>query len=294
MSNLRLHLSDPSVVSAPPPFRQLGHHLLMDGVISADDLTLGLDLQADIAAHLGEILIDKGLLTRKQMLSALAQQYNAQLVDLDASPPAPRLASKISAQVCLRHEVVPWLQIDDVLLIATSKPAAFPAFQAEMGTLAVQMLPVIADEAQIRQHLGNLYGEQLAVEAATRIPASQSCRTWQINPTRRRLWAWGGGDRAVRPRRYACAPMDADSRDPLGVCDFDDVDGPQGSSVLFADAPPRACLARTRPPDDRSLSDAADIYAGSSVKRERDRRCIDQTSGKADVSQNAIRCCAGA
>jgi cellulose synthase/poly-beta-1,6-N-acetylglucosamine synthase-like glycosyltransferase len=163
----------------------------MDGAISTRDLARGLDLQGQMDAPLGEILIDEGVITRPEMLQALARQYNAQLVDLDATPPALRLAQKIPAALCLRHRVVPWLQVDDVLLVATATPAGFDAFKAEMALLGLQILPVIADETAIIRQLERLFGPQLALEAATRLPPWQSCRSWQMKPMQRRLWAWG-------------------------------------------------------------------------------------------------------
>ena len=205
MSNLRLHLSGPTAVSPPPPFRQIGHYLLMDGAITHRDLAHGLNRQRQLDAPLGEVLIDEGLLTRPQMLRALAQQYNAQLIDLDKNPPPLRLASKISAQTCLRHRVVPWLQVDDVLLVATSDPAAFDSFKAELALLGIQTLPVVADESAIIRQQERLHGAQLAIAASTRVPPSQSCRSWEMRPMRRRLW--GAGILAMLGAALMLAPL---------------------------------------------------------------------------------------
>lgn len=205
MSNLRLHLSDPTMVSTPPRFRPIGHHLLIDGAVSPRDLAIGLERQSEIAAPLGEILIDEGVLTRAQMLRALAQQFNAQLVDLDKDPPALRLAQKIPVATCMRHRVVPWLQVDDVLLVATSAPAEFPTLKAELALVGLQVLPVIADEGAILRQLQRLFGPQLAINASTRVPPAQSCRSWEIHPLRRRFWA--GGVLTLLALAFALAPL---------------------------------------------------------------------------------------
>ncbi|MEM9967750.1 MAG: glycosyltransferase [Pseudomonadota bacterium] len=184
MSNLRLQLSAPRSARKNTPQRPLGRHLVDAGAIENADLLHALNLQHHVDAPLGEILIAEGLLKRPQMLRALAQQHDAQLVDLDRDPPRPHLAGRLPVAQCMKFRVVPWIAIGDTLLVATSKPHEFEEFRRALGANQPTMLPVIADMAQIQQQLSRLFGPTLASQAAVRVPARESCRTWRLGKRR--------------------------------------------------------------------------------------------------------------
>lgn len=191
MSDLRLTLSDPQRADALPVRLPFGRYLVNEGLIHQDDLVHALDLQRHIDAPLGEIMISEGLITRPEMMWALSRQHNMQLADLDEAPPSPGLAGRLPSAVCLRHAVVPWMELGDTLLVATARPDRFDAFRACMGRVGRRILPVIADRDQIRRQLSALYGDELAQRAATRVPAAESCRMWAVRSTSRQVWALG-------------------------------------------------------------------------------------------------------
>ncbi len=189
MSNLRLHWPDakaalPALSPAP-----LGRHLVDAGVIAGRDLVHALELQAHVDAPLGEILISEGLASRADVLNALCTQHRARRVDLSADPPDKRRACDLPAGLCLRFRVIPWMRIGEVLLVATNRPHEFDQVRACVGSDGAKMLPVIADEMQIQHYISQIYGPELAQKAATRVPATQSCRTWKVTGIKRRFWA---------------------------------------------------------------------------------------------------------
>ncbi|NNE52638.1 MAG: glycosyltransferase [Sulfitobacter sp.] len=191
MSNLRLSLREPRFAGSAPLHRPLGQILLEAGKIARGDLNHALNLQTHVDAPLGEILIAEGLADRADVLAALSRQHNAQLADLDADPPEARLAAHLPAALCLEHGVVPWMSIGDTLLVATAQPNLFDHLRTCMGPDGPRLLPVVADERQIKSHISRLYGPELALKAATHVPAAESCRSWEIAPGRRRIWAAG-------------------------------------------------------------------------------------------------------
>lgn len=189
MSNLRLHLLDPQVATPAPPAQPLGRYLVNEGIIDASDLVHALELQCHIDAPLGEIMISEGLVGRGDVLTALSRQHSAQLVDLDVDPPSLKMAHLLPSALCLKYNAVPWRTVGDTIMVATNRPDQFEKLRACMGPNGQRMLPVIADQQQIQNNLSRLYGAELAQKAATRVPATQSCRTWEINPFSRKIWA---------------------------------------------------------------------------------------------------------
>ncbi len=189
MSNVRLHLLEPQVATPTPQRLPLGRYLVNEGLIDAQDLVHALDLQCRLDAPLGEILVAEGLISRADVLAALSRQYNAQRVDLDIDPPALRLAKYIPADICLKYQAVPWMKMGDTVLVATHRPDQFEALRSEMGLAGHQILPVIAELAQVQSHISRLYGDSLAEKAATRVAPEHSCRTWELGGHSRKIWA---------------------------------------------------------------------------------------------------------
>ena len=119
MSDQRLFLSNPHSVaaSASGEPRMLGRQLVESGTISQHDLVLALDIQKSTQARLGEILINEGLIDTSTLLDAIALQSNAQRVDLTVDPPRLEAAKTLHVRLCLKYQVVPWLQIGNLSLI---------------------------------------------------------------------------------------------------------------------------------------------------------------------------------
>lgn len=191
MSNLRLQLLDPQVATPAPPQQPLGRYLVNEGIIDAPDLVHALELQCHIDAPLGEIMVSEGLVSRTDVLAALSRQHNAQLINLDLDPTPQRLACRLPVALCLKYHAVPWMEVGDTLLVATHRPDRFDQLRMCMGPNGQRMLPVIADQGQIQAQISRLYGAELAQKAATRVPSAESCRTWEVNPLSRKIWASG-------------------------------------------------------------------------------------------------------
>ncbi len=189
MRSLRLHPAEPqsdAPRSGPLP---LGRHLIDAGVITTADLMFALDMQKYVDSPLGEILIAEGLAQRDDVMRALARQHRAPLIDLQFAPPSLALHSEMHADLCLKYSAVPWLTLNDTLWIATSRPHLFAGLARQVSALGLNVLPVIADEGDVKDQITRLYGKELAQRAATRVPLEASCRGWDITSTRRKAWA---------------------------------------------------------------------------------------------------------
>ncbi|MFK7881491.1 glycosyltransferase [Roseobacter sp.] len=193
VNTLRLVVSDPVPepdLAAPAiKYEPIGHMLVERGKIASTDLDHALKIQGHVDAPLGEIMVSEGLLSKRDVLAALAEQCRAQGADLDLEPPSPKMASILPAEVCLRHGVVPWKRDDLRILVATSSPADFAALCQTMRRRGLSLFPVIVDELQIQSHINRLYGAELAQKAEVRVPEVESCRSWGVQGKNRLFWA---------------------------------------------------------------------------------------------------------
>lgn len=190
MSNLGLELKSPEPARVRGRHRPLGRILVDAGLIDQAALVHALEAQHVLDAPLGDILVAQGLVSRCEVTKALALQHQIQQVDLDTDPPKATLARHLSAEECLQHKVVPWRRLGKTLFLATSRPDRLSEIEGEaFGDIDLDIVPVLAEPAQIDRRITALYGTVLAKRAATRVPAGQSCRTWRIAGPGRRLWA---------------------------------------------------------------------------------------------------------
>lgn len=192
LSNLGLELKAPSPARVRGRYRPLRRILVDAGLIDQADLVHALEAQRDLDAPLGEILVAQGLVSRSEVTKALALQHQIQQVDLDADPPKPVLARHLSAEASLHHKIVPWRRMGQTLFVATSRPDTLHTLAHEaFGNSDLDIVPVLAEPAQINRQITALYGTELTKRAAERVPPHESCRTWRVAGPRRRIWAAG-------------------------------------------------------------------------------------------------------
>lgn len=192
MSNQRLILFNPKSVKTTNTARLLGRQLIEEGHITTTELVHALEQQSKMDAQLGDILVANGALSSQTLLETLAMQSNAQHVDLNNDPCHASLSNILSAQICLKHQVVAWLRMGNSVLVARSHPDKFDVLRAEMKEAPFTFLPVIADPRQIQSQITRLYGEQLAEQALVQVPDHDSCRNWgQANLLKSRKVALG-------------------------------------------------------------------------------------------------------
>ena len=186
MSDLFLRLPEPQAALPPQPHLPLGRVMVNAGLITQSDLVHALDLQRHIDAPLGEILVAEGFASPAEILQMLSHQHNIPVANLTTDPPDPSLSAALPSAICLKYRCVPWLRIGDVLLVGTQHPNDFDKLRISLGNNGRHILPVLVEEQQITDQISVLYGAELAQRAATRVPAAQSCRSWDATSARRK------------------------------------------------------------------------------------------------------------
>jgi len=172
-----------TLASAQPVARSrsrmpLGAQLVLSGVITRTQLDHALHLQQRLQAPLGEILVTEGWATRAEVLTALSDQSGIQITDLSETPPSPKLCRLRPVGFWLEHNLIPWMQMGPVLLIATSRPDLFEHATQSLRSEGLTPVPVLADATQIDVAIGEAFSADLAEAAEARIAPLYSCRNW--------------------------------------------------------------------------------------------------------------------
>ncbi len=183
-------------VPGPQDRKPLGLVLLERGIISSAQLAHALRLQAEQNAPLGETLVGEGWASRQDVLTALSEQSGWQVADFDTTPPTRDICSIRPVSFWLDHNVIPWLRMGPLLLVATAKPDTFDQVVDRLSDTGMTIVPVLAGPEQIDEAIAATYGLPLARSAEARVVAEQSCRNWAGN-TQTRPIAIAGAVAAV-------------------------------------------------------------------------------------------------
>jgi type II secretory ATPase GspE/PulE/Tfp pilus assembly ATPase PilB-like protein len=113
---------------------RLGDLLIEKGIISEEELLKALEKQKELRnkgeyKKLGEILIELGFATEKEILESLSHQLSYPFVDLYGENIDYDLMSSFPINLLERHKVVPYKKDDDYIYVATADPLDYDAIE---------------------------------------------------------------------------------------------------------------------------------------------------------------------
>jgi len=101
----------------------LGALLVRSGALSAEALEEAIAAQPGSGMRLGELLVERKLVTRAAVARALAEQHSLEFLDLGSTPISPDVAGLLPSSLARRYGAVPVRFLDDgALLVAVSDP----------------------------------------------------------------------------------------------------------------------------------------------------------------------------
>ncbi|MDD4909922.1 MAG: hypothetical protein PHR44_04495 [Candidatus Omnitrophica bacterium] len=109
------------------PFRriiqkQLGELLIERGVISSQQLEKALSVQKEKGGLIGEILVESGYAREEDIVQALTAQYGFPYLPLANYEIAPEVVNAIPERVARQYAVMPIDKIGDNLTVAMTNP----------------------------------------------------------------------------------------------------------------------------------------------------------------------------
>jgi type II secretion system (T2SS) protein E len=109
--------------AAHQPWPALGSLLVRDGLLTEEDLQSALAQQRVSGKRLGEILVERGDVTRTQVARMLAEQVEMPLVELEESEVDIGAATLLNEELARRYRAIPvGFLPDDSLLVAVADP----------------------------------------------------------------------------------------------------------------------------------------------------------------------------
>ncbi|MFQ5431096.1 MAG: type II secretion system protein GspE, partial [Nitrospinota bacterium] len=87
--------------------KKLGGLLVDAGALTSEQLQKALKYQQKTGSKLGRTVVEQKLISEKALITALAEQLNIDIVDLDSAEPDPELIRRFPESAARRHVLIP-------------------------------------------------------------------------------------------------------------------------------------------------------------------------------------------
>ncbi len=146
---------NPQPTAAPP---RVGDLLLDKGLVTQQQIDQALEYQRSSGkkALLGEVLVELKMVTEAQVMEAVAEGYGVPFASVNPALIDPAVAELVPREFCEKHQVVPLFLVEGRLTLAVSEPAnVFVVEEVEKMT-GHQVQVVASTQQDIRNALTNI------------------------------------------------------------------------------------------------------------------------------------------
>ncbi|MBI3325939.1 MAG: type II/IV secretion system protein [Nitrospinae bacterium] len=164
--------------------KPLGQRLTESGVINTEQLELALSQQQKTGKLLGETLHDLGFISEDTLLTALADQAKAKVIDLRSRSVDPQASEAVPQAFARRHKLVPLSLQNDTLTVAMANPLDVVAADDLQQLTGRYVAVMAAKESDVFEAIDRVYG--------TRGEARRVVDVIKGSPRRRNLGADAG------------------------------------------------------------------------------------------------------
>lgn len=165
-------MADAPVIDKPAQAEQkrkpLGELLVERGILSQDQLRIALIEQRAAGRPLGQVLVSLGFVTEKTLRETLAENLGHEQIDLSRLVPIPEALALVPSEFAKRHRIFP-VSIDAHerrLTIASSNPGDVVMFD-QLSALLDGLWSVevrMATDGEISNAIENHYGHTLSID----------------------------------------------------------------------------------------------------------------------------------
>lgn len=145
------------VVGARHSGRLLGNLLLTRGFLVESELQYALSRQASTGGPIGQILVELGLITERDLIELLAEQLRMHLIDVSRVEADPETLCLIPKDTARRLAAFPMRRVDGQIEIAIADPTDEDAVGELTRLLGTSLRLFLASRADIEAAVDRLY-----------------------------------------------------------------------------------------------------------------------------------------
>jgi type IV pilus assembly protein PilB len=136
---------------------RLGELLVSSGLVSQEDFELALEAQKSSGRQIGDVLIQLGFVSRRQLLEALANQMDVAAWEFSHWQPDAILIASVDGESCRRLQAMPVGWNEDHVVVAMRNPTDVNAIDFFAEKLEAKIEPALADEATLAEAIERVY-----------------------------------------------------------------------------------------------------------------------------------------
>lgn len=148
-----------------PMRKKIGDILVEKGLLSQEQLMAALEQQKRSGERLGKVLVSQGLISEQQIMLALQQQLGIPYADLDRIRIDPTLEDVVPVNLVRRYNLVPVRLEMGALYVAMDDPMNFIAIEDLRMITQLEIRPMVAPLDSIQNAIRNLYRNEMAEKA---------------------------------------------------------------------------------------------------------------------------------
>ena len=146
-------------------YLHLGEMLINAGIITKEQLEQGIALQKGTNERLGTVLINNGIITEKQLIEVLRMQLGIEFIDLTRVSIPTEMAQALPKNIARQYGVVPVKIAKDELYLAMSDPLNFYAVEEARRAAKKKIVPLVSTKDGIEHAIQVLYSSEGAAKA---------------------------------------------------------------------------------------------------------------------------------
>jgi general secretion pathway protein E len=138
---------------------RLGEILIERKLISTEDLERALELQKERGDKIGKTLVDMGFIAMRDVLAALAEQWDVPLVTIDGPPAMSAETEALAPRFLRQYRCLPFSRDDHTVTLAMADPLDVETIAAVRSCTGLKVKGVLAAEQEILDAIDKYYGE---------------------------------------------------------------------------------------------------------------------------------------
>ncbi len=136
----------------------IGSFLLAKGLITREALDRAVAEQGNSGDRLDRVLVRLGLARREDVLAAVGEQFEIEVIDLTTAMVEPAVLASLPPKLVFRQKCVPIAKRDGVLRVATSDPFEVSVLDELRLLAGCPVELVLADEDELQSFIRANYG----------------------------------------------------------------------------------------------------------------------------------------
>ncbi|MEA3306733.1 MAG: ATPase, T2SS/T4P/T4SS family, partial [Elusimicrobiota bacterium] len=145
--------------------RRLGEMLVSSKIIDEKQLHEALDAQRAQGGKLGHLLIEKGYISEKQLLTFLSEQFSIEFIDTSEKEISEKVLQIIPENIARRYNLIAVEKKNNVLKVAMEDPLNIVVLDDLKMMTGYEIKPVFGSESDIMAAIDKYYGTKSSKEA---------------------------------------------------------------------------------------------------------------------------------